>query len=64
MSASKSAKQRMPHAGKFKPYIQSLQTAQIVHLYTKKPSIPSSEAGIASGVEEPSGAAGTTTEAA
>ena len=56
----KICQRRMLHADKFKPYIQSLQTAVIVHQFTKSSSsLSTSEAGAATGVGEPTEAVST-----
>ena len=35
----------MPHAGKFKPYIQSLQTVVTVHMILQQPQAPGKTTG-------------------
>ena len=40
MNASRSAKQRMPHTGRSKPYVQSLQIVLTVHPYKNSPISP------------------------
>ena len=52
MNASEYGKQRMQHADKYKPFDQSLQTAQTVHQYIKQPNIHKCTLGQISGAEE------------
>ena len=52
----------MQHRDKSKPYVQNPQNVVIILKSTNSTSIPSSEAGIASGGEEPSGVPDTTLE--